>query len=58
MSSSKQTTNTPMQLHSRWSFRPDGKWFCQCSRLLQGRFRNSSPCNPLDLQNPSFPRRR
>jgi len=36
-----------------------GKWFGQCSRLLQGRFRYSSSAKPaLDLQNRSFPRRR
>jgi len=50
--------NTPMQLHSRWSFRPDGKWFCQCSHLLQGRFRYSSSASAtLDLQNRSFSQR-
>ena len=32
-----------------------GKWFCQCSHLLQGLFRNSSSAfTTLDLQNSSF----
>ena len=35
-----------------------GKWFSQCSLLLQGLFRNSSSASAtLDLQNSSFSRR-
>ena len=55
---SKHASNRQTQLRAFRGAPAFGKWSGRRCRLLQGRFRTSSYCSSLDMQNRSFTRRR